>query len=43
MGDLATAIMLTARTDRVGDGNILVRSVMQAIRIRTGEIDAPSI
>ncbi|MBN8927597.1 MAG: P-II family nitrogen regulator, partial [Rhodospirillales bacterium] len=31
------AIMLAARTGRIGDGKIFVTSIDDAIRIRTGE------
>jgi len=31
------AIMQSARTDKIGDGNIFISNVEEAIRIRTGE------
>ena len=37
------AIVKAARTGRIGDGKIFVRSVEQVIRIRTGEIDEAAV
>ena len=37
------AIVTAARTGRIGDGKIFVRSVEQVIRIRTGEIDEAAV
>ena len=36
-------IVKAARTGRIGDGKIFVRSVEQVIRIRTGEIDEAAV
>ena len=32
-------IQRTAKTDKIGDGKIFVLDVVQAVRVRTGEID----
>jgi nitrogen regulatory protein P-II 1 len=37
MNRAVEAIMLAARTDKIGDGKIFVSSIEEAIRIRTGE------
>ena len=37
------AIVKAARTGRIGDGKIFVKSVEQVIRIRTGEIDEAAV
>lgn len=37
------AIVKAARTGRIGDGKIFVRSVEQVIRIRTGEVDEAAV
>jgi nitrogen regulatory protein P-II 1 len=37
------AIVKAARTGKIGDGKIFVRSVEQVIRIRTGETDESAI
>jgi len=37
------AIMQAARTGKIGDGKIFVRSLDQVIRIRTGELDADAL
>jgi len=37
------AIVKVARTGKIGDGKIFVRSVEQVIRIRTGETDESAI
>ncbi|MBU3724322.1 MAG: P-II family nitrogen regulator [Burkholderiaceae bacterium] len=37
------AIVAAARTGRIGDGKIFVRSIDQVIRIRTGETDDAAI
>ena len=37
------AIIGAAKTGRIGDGKIFVRSVEQVIRIRTGEVDNEAI
>ena len=37
------AIQQSARTGKVGDGKIFVRSLEQVIRIRTGELDADAL
>ena len=36
-------VRCAARTGRIGDGKIFVRSVEQVIRIRTGEIDEAAV
>lgn len=38
LDDVVEAIMMAARTGKVGDGKIFVSSIDDAIRIRTGEI-----
>jgi len=35
--------MQAARTGKIGDGKIFVRSLDQVIRIRTGELDADAL
>ena len=35
--DVTDAIVMAARTDRIGDGRIFVTPVEQVIRVRTGE------
>jgi len=37
------AIMQAARTGKIGDGKIFVRSLDQVIRIRTGELDGDAL
>ena len=37
------AILVSARTDKVGDGKIFVSEIVSAIRIRTGEIDDDAV
>jgi nitrogen regulatory protein PII len=37
------AIIKTARTGKIGDGKIFVTSVVQVVRIRTGETDEAAI
>jgi nitrogen regulatory protein PII len=37
------AIIKAARTGKIGDGKIFVRSVEQVIRIRTGETGADAV
>ena len=40
---LNSDVVKAARTGRIGDGKIFVRSVEQVIRIRTGEIDEAAV
>ena len=37
------AIQTSARTGKIGDGKIFVRTLEQVIRIRTGELDADAL
>jgi nitrogen regulatory protein PII len=37
------AIMLAARTDKIGDGKIFVLDVGRAVRVRTGETDIDAL
>jgi nitrogen regulatory protein P-II 2 len=37
------AISTTAKTGQIGDGKIFVTSIDQAMRIRTGEVDAAAL
>src|SRR5699024_6815417 len=37
------AIQQSARTGKIGDGKVFVRSLEQVIRIRTGELDADAL
>jgi nitrogen regulatory protein P-II 2 len=37
------AIIRVARTGKIGDGKIFVSDLEQAIRIRTGEVDAEAL
>jgi nitrogen regulatory protein P-II 1 len=37
------AIIVAAKTGRIGDGKIFVTTVEQVIRIRTGEVDSQAI
>ena len=41
--DLVDAIVMSARTDRIGDGKIFVSTVEEVIRIRTGETGPEAI
>ncbi len=41
--DVLDAIVRVARTGKIGDGKIFVRSLGQAIRIRTGESDLQAL
>jgi len=37
------AIVKAARTGKIGDGKIFVTSVLQVVRIRTGETDEEAV
>ncbi|MGR3572734.1 P-II family nitrogen regulator [Brevirhabdus sp.] len=37
------AILKSARSDRIGDGKVFVLDVEQAVRVRTGEVNANAI
>ena len=37
------AILVAAKTDKIGDGKVFVSTIDKAIRIRTGEIDEDAI
>lgn len=37
------AILKSARSDRIGDGKVFVLDVEQAVRVRTGEVNADAI
>ena len=37
------AILMAARTEKIGDGKIFVTSVERVVRIRTGEIDESAV
>lgn len=37
------AILLSARTGKIGDGKVFVSELTQVIRIRTGELDADAL
>jgi nitrogen regulatory protein PII len=41
--DVLDAIVRAARTGKIGDGKIFVRSLGQAIRVRTGESDLQAL
>jgi nitrogen regulatory protein P-II 2 len=41
--DVLDAIVRVARTGKIGDGKIFVRSLGQAVRIRTGESDLQAL
>ncbi len=41
--DVIDAIVRVARTGKIGDGKIFVRSLGQAVRIRTGESDLQAL
>ena len=37
------AIVAAAKTGQIGDGKVFVHDVLQAVRIRTGEVDADAL
>jgi len=37
------AIMLAAKTGKVGDGKIFISDIQRVVRIRTGEVDAAAL
>ncbi len=41
--DAINAIILAAKTDKIGDGKIFISDVARAIRIRTGEEDSEAL
>jgi nitrogen regulatory protein P-II 2 len=41
--DVLDAIVRVARTGKIGDGKIFVRSLGQAVRVRTGESDLQAL
>jgi nitrogen regulatory protein P-II 2 len=41
--DVLDAIVRAARTGKIGDGKIFVRSLDQAVRVRTGESDLQAL
>ena|SRR5512134_2305101 len=41
--DVLDAIVRAARTGKIGDGKIFVRSLGQAVRVRTGESDLQAL
>jgi len=43
VADVADAIVMAARTDRIGDGKIFITNVEDVIRIRTGESGAEAL
>jgi nitrogen regulatory protein P-II 1 len=42
-GPAVDAILLAARTDKVGDGKVFVSNIEEALRIRTGERGADAV
>ena len=40
---LVEAIIMAAKTGKIGDGKIFVYDLLQAVRIRTGEVDSEAL